>query len=116
MTEAKQDVIEIGRTRLQTWLREKIEGEKNLYTVKELLEEWQLRNNGNAKEGESAVTRTLKALGCRKAHDGKQVKIKGKATHLWILAASKEERDRLLALYPADLAEEYRGERSDKPF
>jgi len=111
MTELKREMIEIGRTELERWLRDLPEQrpQQTLYTARGLLSFWRDENQLNKSKslaGEAAVLQALKKLNFKQANGGKQVKVNGKPIRLWVVA-KPEEAQRLLSMEPSELAEEY---------
>lgn len=107
-TAAKDEMIELGRSEVERWLRELPDsGGCRLFTVQNLLTLWHSANEKSS-VGSAAITRALKTCGYRKAHGGKQIKVKGKQIYLWVVAPP-DEIERLHALEPSELAAEYEG-------
>jgi hypothetical protein len=108
MTELKREMIEIGRTELERWLRDLPDEmpKRTLFTLKDLVGLWH-EENEKSNCGQSAVQTALKKLNYKQAHGRKQVRVRGKQERLWVVA-KPEEAERLLAVTdPSELAAEY---------
>jgi len=129
MTQAKEEMIEAGRSELEQWLygfpgtilfKSSVDpfglsSEKGqpvtLFTIEDLLKQW----DSDEKKKDRNIGNALHNVGYQKANGGKQIKISGRQERIWVLAHGDEAK-RLLALSPSQVAEEYAKQQSNRYF
>lgn len=129
MTQAKEEMIEAGRSELEQWLYGfpgtilfksaddplGLSNEKGqpvtLFTIEDLLKQW----DSDEKKKDRNIGNALHNVGYQKANGGKQIKISGRPERIWVLAHGDEAK-RLLTLSPVQIAEEYAKQQSNRYF